>query len=93
MAKGSGLGKEKANMSGEAYVKGRQAGVEDTYGDKNARLPGNKRVAERTAASDRMDQSDSGSVHSEVTDKAHSMYQDAVMNSGDKYGDRALTER
>jgi hypothetical protein len=94
MAKGSkGFGDEKANMQ-EKHVKGRTAGVEDTYGGKDKRLPGpHGRVAERTVDTTRMDQSDSGSLHSELTDAARSMYQDAVKGRGDKHGDKALTER
>jgi hypothetical protein len=88
-----GFGNEKANMQ-EAHVKGRKAGVEETYGGKDKRLPGpHGRVAERTVDTTKMDQSDSGSLHSELTDKAHSMYKDAVSGRGDKFGDKALTER
>jgi len=89
-----GFGNEKANEHGEKYLKGRTAGVEDTYGEKDKRLPGNHgRVAERTVATDKMDQSDSGSLHEELTEKARSLYQDAVHNRGDKHGDKALIER
>ena len=89
-----GFGDEKANESGEKYLKGRREGVEDTYGAKDKRLPGNHgRVAERTVATTKMDQSDSGSLHEELTECARSMYQDAVHNRGDKHGDKALTER
>jgi hypothetical protein len=79
---------DKANMKGEAYLKGRQAGVEGTYGKARS---GN--VAEKTIVADKMDQSDSGSLQTDLTDSARSMYQKAVKNEGDSIGDKALTER
>ena len=89
-----GFGNEKANESGEAYLHGRRAGVEDTYGRKDKRLPGSHgRVAEITVPADKMDQADSGSLQSDLTEAARSMYQDAVHNRGDKHGDKALTKR
>lgn len=94
-AKGSkGFGNEAANESGEAYLHGRRAGVEETYGMKGKRLPGGHgRVAEITVPAHKMDQADSGSLQEDLTSAAHTMYQDAVKNAGDKYGDKALTKR
>jgi hypothetical protein len=40
-----------------------------------------------------MDQSDSGSLQSDLTSAARSLYKDAVENRGDRFGDKALTER
>jgi hypothetical protein len=79
---------DKANESGEAYLKGRRAGVEGTYGKSRS---GN--VAQETNVADKMDQSDSGSLQSDLTSSARSLYQNAVHNRGDKEGDKALTER
>ena len=79
---------DKANESGEAYLKGRRAGVEGTYGTSRS---GN--VAQETNVADKMDQSDSGSLQSDLTSSARSLYQNAVHNRGDKEGDKALTER
>jgi hypothetical protein len=79
---------DRANQKGEEYLKGRRAGVEGTYG--TARR-GNS--AEKTNVADKMDQSDSGSLQTDLTSSARSLYQDAVHNRGDKLGDKALTER
>ena len=79
---------DKANESGEAYLKGRRAGVEGTYGKSRS---GN--VAQETNVADKMDQSDSGSLQSDLTSSARSLYQNAVHNRGDIEGDKALTER
>ena len=79
---------DKANESGEAYLKGRRAGVEGTYGKSRS---GN--LAQETNVADKMDQSDSGSLQSDLTSSARSLYQNAVHNRGDKEGDKALTER
>jgi hypothetical protein len=78
---------EKANESGEAYLKGRRAGVESPSG--KAR----RGTAEETNVADTMDQSDSGSLQTDLTSAARSMYQDAVSGRGDRLGDKALTER
>jgi hypothetical protein len=78
---------DKANESGEAYLKGRRAGVEGTYGK------GRKGTAEITIVADKMDQSDSGSVQGDLTSSASSLYRKAVRNEGDDMGDKALTER
>ncbi len=78
---------EKANMSGEAYLKGRKAGIEGPSGSTR------KGIAEKTVVADKMDQSDSGSMQSDLTSAAHSLYSAAVKNTGDKMGDKALTER
>jgi hypothetical protein len=79
---------DKANESGEAFVKGRKAGVEGTYGTSRG-----AKGAEKTIVADKMDQSDSGSLQSDLTSSARSLYQNAVHNRGDKDGDKALTER
>jgi hypothetical protein len=79
---------DKANESGEAYLKGRRAGVEGTYGKSRS---GN--VAQETNVADKMDQSDSGSLQSDLTDSARSLYQKAVDNKDDKMGDQALRDR
>jgi len=79
---------DRANESGEAYLKGRRAGVEGTYG-----MARKGNVAEKTNVADKMDQSDSGSLQSDLTSAARSIYQDAVSGRGDKMGDKALTER
>jgi hypothetical protein len=78
---------EKANMSGEAYGKYHRGGVEGPSGQAR------KGVAEKTVVANKMDQSDSGSVESDLTEKASALYQAAVHNRGDKLGDKALTER
>jgi hypothetical protein len=79
---------DRANQSGEEYLTGRWGGVEVTYG--NARS-GN--VAEKTIVADKMDQSDSGSLQSDLTSSARSIYQNAVKNRETPDGDKALTER
>jgi hypothetical protein len=79
---------DKANESGEAYLKGRKAGVEGSYGKARS---GN--VAEKTIVADKMDQSDSGSLQSDLTSSARSIYQNAVKNRETPDGDKALTER
>jgi hypothetical protein len=79
---------DKANESGEAYLRGRKAGVEGTYGKARA-----GHLAEKTVVADKSDQSDSGSLQSDLTGAARSLYQNAVHNRGDKDGDKALTER
>jgi hypothetical protein len=79
---------DRANQSGEEYLKGRRSGVEGTYGKARS---GN--VAEKTNVADKLDQSDSGSLQSDLTSSARSLYQNAVHNRGDKEGDKALTER
>jgi hypothetical protein len=79
---------DKANESGEAYLKGRKAGVEGTYGKSRS---GN--LAQETNVADVMDQSDSGSLQTDLTSSAKSLYSQAVKNTGDKLGDKALLER
>jgi hypothetical protein len=77
---------EKANESGEKYLKGRTAGVEGTHGaSRNG-------VAEKTVLG-KGDQSDGGTLDPELRSAASGIYQDAVKNRGDKFGDKALTER
>jgi hypothetical protein len=81
---------DKANESGETYLKGRKAGVEGTYGKKR---PGHS--AEETNVADKMDQSDSGSLQSDLTSAASSIYSRAVGPGEDpsKMGDQALRDR
>jgi hypothetical protein len=76
---------EKADMKGEEYLKGRRAGVEETYGAKR------KGLAEKTLLP-HPDTNDSGG-NTEVNECASRIYQNAVHNRGDKDGDKALTER
>lgn len=78
--------KERATENGEAFLKGRRAGVEGTHGQAR------KGVAEKTIIG-HGDQRDSGSLDPELGKAASSMYSDAKHNRGDKHGDRALTER
>lgn len=77
--------KEKANMRGEDYLKGRTAGQEGTHGIKRK---GNaeKTIAPGETASD-------GGGEDGLSETASRLYQAAVHNRGDKDGDRALTER
>lgn len=77
--------KETANMRGEEYLKGRRAGVEGTHGASR------KGVAEKTLLP-HSDVNDSGG-ESELNEAAASVYRQAVKNTGDKDGDKALTER
>lgn len=77
---------ERANESGEKFLKGRTAGVEGTHGQAR------KGVAEKTVIG-HGDQRDSGSLDPELGTAASSLYSDAVKNRGDKHGDKALTER
>jgi len=76
---------ERANESGEKFLKGRRAGVEGTYG------AARKGTAEKTLLP-HSDVNDSGG-ESELNRCARNLYQDAVHNRGDKDGDKALTER
>ena len=80
-----------ANESGEKYLKGRTAGVEGTYGKSR------KGTAEITVVADVMDQSDSGSVQSDLTSSAASIKSKALKNSGgnrdESNGDQAIAER
>lgn len=80
--------KERANESGEKYLKGRTAGVEGTHG--KAR----KGVAEKTVIGSG-DQRDSGSLDSELGSAASSIYSRAVGPGEDpsKMGDQALRQR
>lgn len=88
MSKVNSKNADRANESGEAYLKGRRAGVEGTYGKSRS---GN--VAQETNVADKMDQSDSGSLQSDLTECARSIYQNAVKNRETPDGDKALTER
>jgi hypothetical protein len=84
MSKGN---KERANESGEKYLKGRTAGVEGTYGESR------KGVAEKTVVS-KNDQHDSGGEDG-LPVAAGSIYRKAVANGSgrDPLGDQALHER
>jgi len=78
---------ERASESGEAFLKGRRAGVEGTHG--TAR----KGVAERTVIG-HGEQRDSGSLDPELG-KAAGVYKKALRNGGgkDHMGDQALHDR
>src|SRR5262249_17531974 len=81
------MGKREApNESGEAFLKSRRAGAEGTRGASR------KGVAEKTVIG-HGDQRDSGSLDPELGKAASGAYQAAVHNRGDRYGDKALTER
>lgn len=84
MSKGN---KERANESGERYLKGRTAGVEGTYGESR------KGVAERTVLP-KNDMHDSGS-EGDLAAVAGRIYSKAVSNGSgrDELGDQALHER
>lgn len=85
MSKGN---KERANESGERYLKGRTSGVEGTYGSSR------KGVAEKTVIGNG-DQDDSGSLDAELRGAASGIYGKAVSNGAgrDPLGDQALHER
>lgn len=87
---------EKANMKGEEYLKGRRAGVEETYGKegKPYRGVGSKYSGSSAEATNlSRDQGHDSGAHEELAKAASSLYQDAVHNRGDKHGDKALLER
>lgn len=79
--------KERANESGEAFLKGRRAGVEGTHG------AARKGVAEKTVIG-HGDQRDSGSLDPDLG-RAAGVYKKAVRNGGgkDALGDQALHDR
>ena len=79
--------KQAANMSGEAYLKGRKAGVEGTEGATR------KGIAEKTIPDSNLHDADSGSRQADLSAATKSLYDKAVYNKGDAIGDRALTER
>lgn len=76
--------KEKAGGE-EKYLKGRQAGVEETQGVKR------KGTAEKTIFPG--ERNSDGGGEDGLGAAAHSIYEKAVHNSGDSIGDKALTER
>lgn len=78
--------REKANESGEAFVKGRRAGVEGTHGHER------HNIAEKTVIG-HGDQRNSGSLDPELGKAASSIYGNAKHNRETKDGDKALTER
>jgi hypothetical protein len=89
-------GKESADMKGEEYLKGRRAGVENTYGKDGHpyRGVGSKYSGSSAEATNlARDQGHDSGGHEELASAASSLYQDAVHNRGDKHGDKALTER
>ena len=77
---------DKPMMKGEEYLEGRRMGVEKTYG-----MSRGMEGAEKTLVP-HPDNCDGGGAE-ELSMKASSVYRQAVMNSGDKMGDKALTER
>lgn len=85
MSKGS---KERANESGEKYLRGRASGVEGTFGK------GRTGVVEKTVIG-HGDQRDSGSLDPELGSAASSLYSRAVGPGEDpsRKGDQALRDR
>lgn len=85
MSKGSN---ERANESGEKYLKGRTGGVEGTFGH------GRKGVVEKTVVG-HGDQRNSGSLDPELGAAAGSLYSRAVGPGEDpsRKGDQALRDR
>jgi hypothetical protein len=77
--------KEGMDRGSEEYLRGRRAGVEGTYGTPH------DGVAERTVISGK--DSNDGGGEDGLTSTARNLYRQAVNNSGDKYGDKALAER
>jgi hypothetical protein len=79
--------KEKADMSGEEYLKGRRAGVEGTYGMER------KGVAEKTVLPG--EPHSDGGGEGDLAESAGSLYDRAVAPEWDTsgIGDKALTER
>ncbi len=79
---------ERANESGEKYLKGRTAGVEGTHGTPR------KGIAEKTVIGSG-DQSDGGTLDPALRSAAKSMYDRAVAapEDGSKMGDQALRDR
>lgn len=77
---------EKMEKSGreEEYLEGRRAGVEGTYGEKRRGL------AEKTVFPHA---EGVGGGEDGLPATASRLYKDAVENRGDKFGDKALTER
>jgi hypothetical protein len=85
MAKSKVHTKEGMDKGSEEYVRGRRAGVEGTYGEKD------DDVAEKTIVS-AIGNGDGGGEDG-LAATARSIYQKAVKNEGDDIGDRALIER
>lgn len=86
--------KTPANGGGENHVRGRQAGVEGTYGasrGEDTHGPVGSKTAEKTIFPGERD-SDGGGEDG-LNQAASSIYQKAVKNQGDSIGDKALTER
>lgn len=79
------MGRPNDKTGNEHYLKGRKAGVSDTYGASR------KGVAEKTVlpAHDAND----GGGEDGLKSAASSIYRKAVQNKGDDQGDKALTER
>ena len=79
---------QKANEHGEAFLKGRRAGVQGTHGHDR------KMGAEKTVIG-KGDQSDGGTLDSDLSRVASGIYSKAVSNGGgrDSLGDQALHER
>lgn len=79
------MGKPNDKTGNEEYLKGRRAGVDNTYGMSR------KGVAEKTAIP--AHDSNDGGGEGDLKTAASSIYRQAVKNTGDKLGDKALTER
>ena len=88
--------KERADERGEAFLKGRRAGVEESYGRDGKPYRGVGQGTGRTSAEatnlSRDENHDSGG-HEELASAASKLYSDAKHNRGDRFGDKALTER
>jgi hypothetical protein len=88
--------KDKADMKGEEYLRGRRSGVENTYGKEGKPYRGVSQGTGRNSAEatnlSKDDNHNSGG-NEELASAARSLYQDAVHNRGDKDGDKALIER
>jgi hypothetical protein len=78
------MGRPTDKTGNEEHVRGRRAGVDNTYGSSR------KGVAERTVAPAH-DTNDGG--EDDLKGAASSIYRKAVENKGDSIGDKALTER
>ncbi len=86
---------DRADMKGEEYLRGRRAGVEETYGKEGKPYRGvNSKWSGASAEATLLSKGEGNSGgNEELASAARSLYQDAVHNRGDKDGDKALTER
>lgn len=86
--------KSAPDKGGEEYGKYHRAGVEGTYGaprsEDNYGKVGTSTVEKTVYPGER---SSDGGGEDSLGETASSLYQNAVHNRGDKFGDKALTER